>query len=80
LGLDFEFLGPLAHRLAELDGDLPFEQDCLDFDRNRAPSTTASSVQVREKVHSDSVQRWKHFAGQLQPLKEQLESAGIRIE
>jgi len=60
--------------------DLPFEQGCLDFERNRAPSTTASSVQVREKVHGDSVQRWKHFAVQLQSLREQLESAGIRVE
>lgn len=68
-----------TRRLLERLG-LPFEQDCLDFDRNRAPSTTASSVQVREKVHGESVQRWKHFAGQLQPLKEQLESAGIRVE
>jgi hypothetical protein len=68
-----------TRRLLERLG-LPFEQDCLDFDRNHAPSATASNVQVREKVHSGSVQRWKHFAGQLQPLKEQLESAGIRIE
>lgn len=59
---------------------LDFEEACLDFDKNRAPSTTASSVQVREKVHSGSVNRWMHFSRQLQPLKEQLESAGIEIE
>lgn len=59
---------------------LPFEPACLDFERNRVPSTTASSVQVREKVHGGSVQRWKHFAAQLQGLKEYLESAGIRCE
>jgi tetratricopeptide (TPR) repeat protein len=59
---------------------LPFEQACLEFDRNRAPSTTASNVQVRDKVHSGSVQRWKRFEAHLQPLKEYLESAGIRVE
>jgi len=59
---------------------LDFEEACLEFDKNRAPSTTASSVQVREKVHSGSVNRWTHFSRQLQPLKEQLESAGIEIE
>ncbi|MDT8321289.1 MAG: sulfotransferase [Xanthomonadales bacterium] len=59
---------------------LPFEQACLEFDRNRAPSTTASNVQVRDKVHTRSVQRWKHFASHLQPLKEYLENAGIPVE
>ena len=59
---------------------LDFEQACLEFDRNKAPSTTASSVQVREKVHKGSVDRWKHFSSQLQPLKDQLEAAGIDTE
>ena len=59
---------------------LEFEEACLQFDRNRAPSTTASSVQVREKVHAGSVFRWKRFEEQLQPLREQLEQAGIRVE
>ena len=59
---------------------LEFEEACLQFDRNRAPSTTASSVQVREKVHAGSVLRWKRFERQLQPLREQLEQAGIQVE
>ena len=59
---------------------LEFEQACLDFDRNLAPSTTASSVQVREKIHSGSVNKWTRFARQLQPLREHLENAGIRVE
>ena len=59
---------------------LEFEQACLDFDSNLAPSTTASSVQVREKIHSGSVNKWTRFARQLQPLREHLENAGIRVE
>lgn len=59
---------------------LPFEQSCLEFEQNRAPSTTASSVQVRGKVHTGSVDRWKYFSRQLAPLKEHLERAGIRVE
>ena len=59
---------------------LPFEQACLQFDKNTAPSTTASSVQVREKVHRGSVQRWKRFERELSPLREYLESAGIEVE
>lgn len=59
---------------------LDFEQACLDFEQNEAPSATASSVQVREKVHSRSVNNWKHFEQQLQPLKNHLEKSGISIE
>lgn len=59
---------------------LDFEQACLDFDQNQAPSTTASSVQVREKVHRRSVNKWTRFARQLQPLRDHLESAGIKVE
>ncbi len=59
---------------------LEFEQSCLDFDQNKAPSTTASSVQVREKVHAQSVNKWIRFERQLQPLKDHFESAGIKLE
>jgi tetratricopeptide (TPR) repeat protein len=60
--------------------ELEFEPACLEFDKNKAPSTTASSVQVRAKVHTDSVRRWKRFERQLQPLRDHLEGAGIDIE
>lgn len=59
---------------------LEFEQACLNFDQNEAATFTASAVQVREKVHSRSVERWKKFAKQLQPLKEALEAAGVAVE
>ncbi len=59
---------------------LDFEQSCLDFDKNTTPSATASSVQIREKTHSRSINKWKHFSHELRPLKEYLESAGIKVE
>jgi hypothetical protein len=59
---------------------LDFEPACLEFDRNEAASATASSVQVREKIHSRSVQRWRHFERHLQPLRRVLEDAGIEVE
>lgn len=58
---------------------LDFEQACLDFDQNEAPSATASAVQVREKAHTRSVEKWKRFASELQPLKDYLEKAGINV-
>ena len=56
---------------------LGFEQACVDFHLNTAPSATASAVQVREKAHTRSVERWKKFEDQLQPLRARLEEAGI---
>jgi hypothetical protein len=63
-----------------LDGlGLAFEEACLHFDANAAPVATASSVQVREKVHSRSVQKWKKFEAQLQPLRKKLEDGGVQL-
>jgi len=56
---------------------LAFEPACLAFEKNRAPSATASSVQVLEKMHNRSVGKWKKFARPLQPLQRHLEKAGI---
>ncbi len=59
---------------------LDFEDACLNFDQNIGASATASSVQVRQKIHSRSVNRWKRFEKHLQPLKQHLESAGIDVD
>ena len=59
---------------------VPFEEACLNFHENKTPTATASSIQVREKVHTRSVGRWKHYAKHLEPLREYLESQGIEIE
>lgn len=59
---------------------LEFEMNCLNFHQNESPSTTASSVQVREKFRDSSVGRWKRFDSQLKALRAQLEEAGIPVE
>jgi tetratricopeptide (TPR) repeat protein len=59
---------------------LAFEPSCLEFEKNETASATASSVQVREKIHTRSVNRWKHFEKQLQPLKDYLETAGVAVD
>jgi hypothetical protein len=59
---------------------LEFEDACLNFDESKAASSTASSVQVREKMHTRSVNRWKNYENELRPLKEYLENAGIIVE
>lgn len=60
--------------------DLPFEDACLEFHNNPAPSTTASSVQVRQPLYDTSLNHWRHYAEQLAPLRAQLEAAGIPVE
>ena len=59
---------------------LYFEPACLDFDQNETPSATASSVQVREKIHTRSVNQWKNYSAHLQPLKIYLEQAGVVVD
>ena len=59
---------------------LKFEAACLDFHKNESASATASSVQVRQKIHTDSVNRWKNYETELRPLREYLEDSGIAVE
>ena len=60
--------------------DLPYETACLEFHLNPAAITTASSVQARQPLYASSLDRWRHFATELGPLRARLESAGIRID
>ena len=59
--------------------DLEFEDACLHFEKNKAASATASSVQIREKAHTRSVGKWQRFETQLQPLADRLREAGVEI-
>lgn len=59
---------------------LAMEADCLDFHTNPAAVATASASQVREPVHSRSVGRWRHYAGPLSSLREQLAAGGVNIQ
>ena len=58
---------------------LEFEEACLHFESNPGSVATASSAQVREKVHSRSVGKWKQFEMQLQTLYEKLVAGGIEL-
>jgi tetratricopeptide (TPR) repeat protein len=57
--------------------ELPWEDACLDFHRQDQAVTTASAVQVREKVHTRSVDRWRKYENQLGPLLKILRAEGI---
>jgi tetratricopeptide (TPR) repeat protein len=70
---------PTTRALLEYVG-LPFESACLEFHRNPAAITTASSVQVRQPLYESSVNQWQHFASELGPLRERLQAAGIAVD
>jgi tetratricopeptide (TPR) repeat protein len=58
---------------------LDWQEACIDFHRNAAPTTTASASQIREPIYDTSVSQWRHYAAQLAPLRDQLVAAGIEV-
>jgi len=48
--------------------DMPFHDDCLSFHRAKNVALTTSKAQVRKPIYKDSIQGWKHYEKQLQPL------------
>ena len=59
---------------------LACESACLEFDANLTATATASAVQVRERMHTRSVGRWRRYEKQLEPLRARFEKAGILPE
>jgi hypothetical protein len=64
-----------TERLLEFIG-LPWEARCLDFHRTERVVITASRWQVRQRMNSGSVGRWRHYEEYLAPLRPLLELAG----
>jgi tetratricopeptide (TPR) repeat protein len=56
---------------------LDWEDACVNFHTNSAPTTTASAAQVRRRLYTTSISRWRNYATQLGPLQEQLKVNGI---
>ncbi len=48
---------------------LPWQPQCLQFHNNQAPVATASSVQVREKLYTRGLNRWRVYEKHLNDLK-----------
>lgn len=53
--------------------DLPWEDQVLEYQKSTAVSATASAVQVRRGIYSSSVGKWKHYAEELEPLRQILQ-------
>jgi hypothetical protein len=56
-----------TRRMLEFAG-LPWDPQCLDFHRTERVVVTASKWQVRQKIHTASAGRWKHYQESIGPL------------
>jgi tetratricopeptide (TPR) repeat protein len=57
-----------THRILDFLG-LEWDDRCLSFDKTERPVNTASAWQVRQKIYSRSVERWRHYDRFIGPLK-----------
>ncbi|MCU7555081.1 sulfotransferase [Alteromonas sp. ASW11-19] len=57
--------------------DLPWDHRCLEFNQSSNAVATASVWQVRNKMYTSSVGRWKHYANQLKPAADYLSARGL---
>lgn len=53
--------------------ELPFEAACLDFHNTKRVVATVSSEQVRQPIHRNAVEQWRHYEPWLDPLKTALD-------
>ncbi|HEY0199966.1 MAG TPA: sulfotransferase [Rhodanobacter sp.] len=60
--------------------NLPWDDACLSFERNRTPASTASATQVRQPIHKAAVGRWRRYEAQLAGLRDLLTTAGINCD
>src|SRR5690606_30573845 len=58
---------------------LEWDDRCLSFEKNSSPVATASAVQVRAPLYRSSIDRWRRYEKQLEPLGELLRTAGIEV-
>ena len=56
---------------------LEWEEQVLDFHRSTRASTTASAMQVRRPIYRSSVQKWRNYTRELQPVLRRLAEAGL---
>ena len=61
-----------TRRMLDFAG-LPWDPACLDFHRTERVVITASKWQVRQKIHSASAGRWRHYAKFVEPLQRLLQ-------
>ena len=52
--------------------NLDWDDNCLNFHKNKRPVSTASLAQVRQPLYNTSVEKWKKYSKNLEVLKKKL--------
>ncbi|MEM1174257.1 MAG: sulfotransferase [Pseudomonadota bacterium] len=58
---------------------LDWDDACLDFHRNTAPTATASAAQVRSPIYATAKDLWKNHESGLKPLLSALRDGGVEV-
>jgi hypothetical protein len=59
---------------------LAWDESVMHFEKNEAPVSTASAIQVRAPIYKSAVKRWKKYESRLGELTALLAAKGIDIE
>jgi len=62
----------VSRKMVEFCG-LEWDDNCLEFHKNKRFVRTSSTMQVRQKIYNTSIGKWKNYADFLGPLMEALE-------
>lgn len=57
--------------------DLPWDETCLRFHENTAAVATPSAQQVRRPINAGSVEKWRAYARQLEPVRAWFAQQGL---
>ena len=52
--------------------DLDWDENCLNFHKNKKSVSTASLAQVRQPLYNSSVEKWKNYTTELESLRKNL--------
>ena len=68
----------LSRKMLEYVG-LEWDDRCLAFHKNARAILTASNQQVRQPIYKDSIDRWKRYSNELEPLRAVLSNGGVNV-
>lgn len=66
----------MSRKLIEFCG-LPWDDTCLNYHQNEQTIRTASLWQVRQKIYTTSVERWRYYEPYIKPLMALLEETPV---
>lgn len=66
----------VSQKIADYVG-MTWTSELIEVEKSTKQCSTASAVQVREPIYRSSVNRWRKFEAELQPVKQKLAAANI---